>query len=577
MRISHVSIQGFRSLKNVNLDVVEDYTTLIGKNDCGKSSFLRALEYLFDPEIRIGPTDVCGFREEGTDCFVEATLSDCWYEAANDGQLKLRRTYGELGSDSFHFEGPVPRLQILKDMSQGVCTRTRLDADTTLSDATKDYAQKTIRELCPKDRVPPTDWVTLFNRIVDTGGVEFENGWHVLDPLELQRLVQVVFLSADVRGEEETSTGGASLFDKIGRFVLGEVEENFPDLVDAKEKLTNELEKLSVKVEGKWQFDKLNSFETALREEIGRFDTNVAAEANISAPRLPSLDFSLGILVSDEWTGSIGQMGHGMRRSLVFAMLRAHRRLLEAEHLNHAEDAKRPLFLFLIEEPEIYLHPQAERRRMAQLKVLSADAGAQVILCTHSATFVDLGDYKGIQRLERPNRRETTIRGWQGTDLLVPDRKTLSLVHRFDPGKAAMLFADLVILVEGQCESDGIPVLAELLMLTDADREVEVVDCAGNQNIPTFQKVLEAFGVRYVAWPDSDVVDVVASVHAIRTGDFGKIVLTDDNWETMNGFAAGGNNKSYNSWKYFVFDGNAPNLALETRIRAAYGWNDYPP
>ena len=574
MRLSHVKVQNFRSLQDIEVGISEDYSTLIGKNDCGKSSFLRALEYLFDPEVRIGSTDVCGFKDDGTDTFVEATLSDCWHPDSQNGVLKVKRVYGEFESDRLYREGPVPRLKILRDMSQGVGTRQSLDEDESLEKVTKEYAQKTIRDICEKGHVPSGDWVTLYESIVNDCNVEFENGWHMFTDDELQRIVKIVFLPADVRGEEEISTGGTSIFDKIGQFVLGSLEESFPSVVEARNKLDEELNKTIAKnADGKWKIERLNALEEALKEEIARFDTNVKTEASILPPRLNDLNFTLGLLVSDDWVGSIDKMGHGMRRSLVFAMLRANRRLLEAGQVA-AGGGQKPLFLFLIEEPEIYLHPQAEKRRMTQLKALAADPNAQVLLCTHSAIFVNLEDYKGILRFERPLRRETSISVWQAADLVPTEKKTLSLIHRFDPGKAAMLFADLVILVEGQCESDAIPYLAEKLGLTTVDKEVEVVDCHGNENIPVFQRILEAFGIKYVAWPDSDFTAVVTKINGIRTAACGKIVITDHDWESMNGLPNGP--KVYTSWMHFVFNDNASNIDLETRLRAAYGWNDYP-
>ncbi len=576
MRISRVKIQNFRSLQNVDVAVSDDYTTLIGKNDCGKSSFLKALEYLFDPETRIGVTDVCGFMEEGEESFIQATISDCWHPDSKDGVLTVRRVFDAGGYDRLQREGPVPRLQILKDMSQGVGTRKRLDEDQSMEAGTKEYAQMAIREICASGTVPAHDWVRLYDRINGHSSIEFETGWHHFADDELKRLVKVIFLAADVRGEEEISTGGRSIFDKIGQFILGSTEDSFPAVVEARDKLTEELGKIVAKNDdGKWQVERLNEFDQILKEEIERYDANVATETMIQAPRLSELNFSLDLLVRDSWVGSVAQMGHGMRRSLVFAMLRANRRLLESVQVA-APVNQRPLFLFLIEEPEIYLHPQAERPRMSQLKALAGDANAQVVLCTHSAIFVDLGQYKGILRLERPTRRETSISSWQGNDLPVNDRKTLSLIHRFDPGKSAMLFADLVILVEGQCESDAIPFLAESLGVTDVNTDVEVIDCHGNQDIPVFQKVLESFGIKYVAWPDSDVQSVVTMIQGIRTAAYGKIVITDHDWETMNGLAPGGNRKVYNSWMHFIYNGNPPNGDLETRIRAAYSWNDYP-
>ena len=54
--LNRVKIQGFRSL--VSLDVpVHPLTVLIGDNDSGKSTFLKAVELIANQELQFGPTD----------------------------------------------------------------------------------------------------------------------------------------------------------------------------------------------------------------------------------------------------------------------------------------------------------------------------------------------------------------------------------------------------------------------------------------------------------------------------------------------------------------------------------------
>ena len=74
---------------------------------------------------------------------------------------------------------------------------------------------------------------------------------------------------------------------------------------------------------------------------------------------------------------------------------------------------------------------------MQELKELSEVDNAQVVLCTHSAIFVDLTQYEGILRFNRLERKETTVQSWSGIELKVTDKKTLSTTYRFDPSKSA--------------------------------------------------------------------------------------------------------------------------------------------
>ena len=54
---------------------------------------------------------------------------------------------------------------------------------------------------------------------------------------------------------------------------------------------------------------------------------------------------------------------------------------------------------FILEEPELYLHPQAQRSLFDSLQELSAEN--QVLLCTHSSSFINIDNYnlKEIEHL----------------------------------------------------------------------------------------------------------------------------------------------------------------------------------
>ncbi|MDT2302948.1 AAA family ATPase [Paenibacillus larvae] len=53
--------------------------------------------------------------------------------------------------------------------------------------------------------------------------------------------------------------------------------------------------------------------------------------------------------------------------------------------------------LFLIEEPEIYLHPQLQRKMRNALVSISKSSHAQVVCTSHSEQFINLADrHQGI-------------------------------------------------------------------------------------------------------------------------------------------------------------------------------------
>ena len=577
MNIAKVHIKGFRSLEDVEVDVT-DYTCLIGKNDCGKSSFLRALHILFDPQEKLSQDDLCKFRSNTSEpCFVEAVLENCQHSMAVRGKLRIRRIM-QLGSSQWQAQCNVPQSQLLRDMSEGDCTKSKINEakqNSTLNSTLCDLIEDHITNVAPNGRATKENWREIYSRIQNSDLIEWENGWASFNSDELQSLVQVVFLKADMRAAEEVDDNNRSVFGRVAGFLLKDALSKHSKITEARKVLEHELQQIVKDSQKKWPIDELNEIEELFHNEVAKFDENVRTECDFIAPRLPIFEFGVRIKISDNCVEGLDKMGHGLQRSVVFAMLRIHHTLKTKQNSPQGVENSQPLYLFLAEEPELYLHPQAERQRKKELVELSRLLDAQVVLCTHSAIFVDLAEFKGILRFSRPERTQTMVTCFQGDELNDDDKKAFNAIYWFDPNRAAMLFADHVILTEGETEKIIVPALAERDGIDITN--VEIVDCGGNGNIPTYQKVLEGFGVKYVAWLDTDAQREVNKARDARTSaGLGKIILTPGDWEEMTEVTViGRESKSQKGWEHFILRGNEPNDATIARIRAAYNWEDY--
>mgnify|MGYP000971199235 CR=1 FL=1 len=567
MKIERIRCVGFRSLKDVNIELA-NYNTLIGKNDSGKSSLLLALNKLFDPELRLTSDDKCKLPFYDGDCFVEAEISGIKSGLGSAGTLVVRKSLDQ----GLQYKSKVPANETIRKMMDGHLLKGDI---SKLPEKIRAIVNKEVAAL-PKGKIPSENATTIYEKLKADKLLEFTDGWARMDERELSALIRVVFLSANMRGEEETQYTGNSVLTSVCGQLLRDAVAKDPGIAKITDEYEAEIGRVFQKnASGQWELTELNEFQDVLNEEIKRFDSGINSESVLHPPKIPTINFGLSLEISDGCVTGIDYMGHGLRRSIVFAMLRTHRRLRQ----NKTSGGHRsgPFYLFLIEEPELYLHPQAERRRMNELKELANEANTQVVLCTHSAFFVDLSEYKGIHRFERRDRLETRVEVWDGPDLDPETAETVSLICRTNSQHSAMVFADLVILVEGESEQIAIPYVARKLELEDSGIDIEVVSCGGCSKIPPIQKILEGLRIRYVAWLDNanknDKADIAKAKKA-RSREYGRIVITDRNWETMNKLS-GNESKIYKSWKHFIKDGNMPNEEFEKRLRAAYSFQDY--
>lgn len=93
-------------------------------------------------------------------------------------------------------------------------------------------------------------------------------------------------------------------------------------------------------------------------------------------------------LVDGELQTRPEHQGHGAQRALVLSLLE----ILSEDRLSEPEGEFSRGMLLLIEEPEIYMHPQMCRKMRDVLLSIAKSGTAQVICTTHSPVFLDLAD-----------------------------------------------------------------------------------------------------------------------------------------------------------------------------------------
>jgi predicted ATP-dependent endonuclease of OLD family len=156
--------------------------------------------------------------------------------------------------------------------------------------------------------------------------------------------------------------------------------------------------------------------------------------------------------------------------------------------------------VILIEEPELYLSPPAQRHLHRLLRKLSARGRNQVLYSTHSPVFL------GVDRLDElvlVRHDERT-----GTRLLQPQalsqKQAFRMSAEIDAERAEIFLSRAVLFVEGRTEKLVFPFIFEALGY-DADQEaIAIVDCAGKGNMPLFAEICNACGIPYIVVHDRD-------------------------------------------------------------------------
>ena len=175
---------------------------------------------------------------------------------------------------------------------------------------------------------------------------------------------------------------------------------------------------------------------------------------------------------------------------------------------DNESDSILPGYMLLIDEPEVALHPNAIRAASEYLYNLSKDDSWQVILTTHSPAFINpIEDHTTIVRLDRNIENPTPKVFCSDSVEFTPDeRENSKLLNRFDLNLSEMFFGQYPLIVEGDTEY----AVFNYLMNSNqdeykiADRPI-IIRAHGKYSIVLIIKILSHFKVNFSVLHDSDL------------------------------------------------------------------------
>jgi predicted ATP-dependent endonuclease of OLD family len=231
-------------------------------------------------------------------------------------------------------------------------------------------------------------------------------------------------------------------------------------------------------------------------------------------------------------------------------------------------------FVLLIEEPELYLSPHAQRRLYRVLRRL-AQQGNQILYSTHAPVFLS------VDRLEELALVRHRLH--HGTSLFQPqplaEAEAFRVLSEFDSDRAELFLARCALLVEGRTEKLTFPLVFDALGI-DLDREgILVLECGGKGNIPLFARICNACEVPYVVVHDRDAPVGERPVESERVvnrqirevaGKRRTVVLAPD-FEAISGVRTS-RSKPAKAWRRYRGNGEVPaplKVVVEKVVRAA--------
>jgi len=206
----------------------------------------------------------------------------------------------------------------------------------------------------------------------------------------------------------------------------------------------------------------------------------------------------------DGYMSTIDKQGSGARRTLLWTALKY---ISESIRPKIEGDLPTRPHILLIDEPEICLHPSAIREACKVLYDLPGFGNWQVMVTTHSPIFIDFSrDNTTIVRVERNAQGDV-----EGSTVFRPDKaklddrdkENLKLLNICDPYVAEFLFGGKALIVEGDTEYTAFNYIKS--QLPEEYKDLHIIRARGKATIVSLVKILNHFGASYSVLHDSDM------------------------------------------------------------------------
>ncbi|MBE6785903.1 MAG: ATP-dependent endonuclease [Ruminococcaceae bacterium] len=236
-----------------------------------------------------------------------------------------------------------------------------------------------------------------------------------------------------------------------------------------------------------------NKFSDALKGAVKGFVHSLAVDFSAYDPNNYAKSLRIYAKEGDS-VRSFEEFGTGEQQVLLMAFVKAYMEIFTSEN-----------FVLIIEEPEAHLHPLAQKW-LKEYIVDMCSNGIQVVISTHSTDFIDAEYLEGLVRVYKEGGTTKAIQ-LSKKDLYdfcvasgVPKEKTSPesitdfYATKLFPDQLKGMFAETIILVEGETEFFTIPTFLKRIGFSMAEHGVEIINCRGKKSIPLFWRLFRAYG-----------------------------------------------------------------------------------
>ncbi|MDF9830157.1 AAA family ATPase [Parabacteroides sp. PF5-6] len=456
MKLSKLIVQNFRGLKGEPNEIDfsnSDIIFLLGQNNVGKSTYLRAYEFFTNAKQAAEKEDFHNHTTENNTITIEG-----WFikEDADEDDTELQGKGKEKDAE-----------WISKWVGEDGFVKIR-----------KEW--KTVGSSFEKFTYSPSEnkWV--------------QNGFGGMDTLFAKYSPTPIVISA----MEDQNSLEKKVNDLLEKEFVKKIKETYPEKYEA---LITGVKELQSLITGSESVESLNAdLNKHFQKVFADLTLKIQATKDENIKIEDAFKKNHSVIVERKESSrkeTFLQNGHGVIRQALFNFL---------TFLKRDSETSRKQYLILFEEPEVFLHPKIAFKLRESLYELAQNSPYQIICATHSPLMIDISKpHSSLIRVVK-NMDETTTTFQIGEDVFGRDdeqKERVQMINRFNPHICEAFYADKVLLVEGDTETI---VYRDILNRYYPNEEIFVLNTGSKNNIPFFQEILTRFQINHFVIHDTD-------------------------------------------------------------------------
>lgn len=599
MKLIRIDIQNFRGISSASINL-ENFTTLIGSNNIGKSTILKAIKILVDTT---NPTsEDWPYRTASTDeMVITGIFSDIQdterakpaiSNLVHEGKLSIRvRTKWDHDNDCMG----VPTYEAfyskedIEDYTTSITAAKNIpwlleiinELDCNNAKSYKDMQSDVIGLI--KQRYPEKVSSSL---CWTSDGINFKNSLQ-------QALPHVLYIPACFKIEDDLKSQKGTPFGFLFSNRVYPVLQSDPSFTQYTSSLDLLHKKMKGEVDGE-VIEGLHELMESITESLNQV-MDLKSKVKLSLTEIDinaALMKAATLVIEDKLETQLEYQGSGVQRALAYA-------LLESNALFEVTSSQRSTII-LYEEPELYIHPHLMRLLRDKLREKSTNASCQVIVSTHSPFLIDIAENpSSLKLIKDTNEGTRTVHEIDDTifhvDESYDEREMLRAALDFHPTVCEAFFAKRVIVVEGDTEVAILRFASELCekfgISTELVKDTTIVSAGGKWTIPAIARILSKLNIPFKIVHDTDrkgmteeQINQISAINAYRANakienivGADRVFRVDDTFEHLlwdpiiDGNAPSDGGKPFNAWKRVraYLDGTITlNAVCENKLRA---------